>query len=248
MNYFLVLLGLIIGSEFSVFFAGSFLFLKDKKLHSVATWLISLAGGTMLGAAFLAMLPKAMNFADSKSVLFVVLLGILFFFLLEKLILWRQCNNKDCERHQNASGPLILIGDSFHNAIDGVVIASAFLSSMELGWVVTLTVFAHEIPHKLGDFGVLIKNGFSRKAAWWYNVLVGSTSLLFGSLAFFMMHLVSNVLPWILAFSAASFLYVSLADLVPQMHQKSRLKDSLIQIFLILAGIFIIYLVVHARS
>jgi len=248
MYYFIVLTGLIIGSELSVFVAGSFLFLQEKKLQTIATWLISLAGGTMLGAAFLAMLPKAFHLASSPNgILMLVLSGILFFFLLEKLILWRNCNNKDCERHQNASGPLILIGDSFHNAIDGIVIASAFLSSPELGWVVMLTVFAHEIPHKLGDFGVLIKNGFSRSAALWYNVLVGSTSLLFGSLAYFMMHAVNNVLPWILAFSAASFLYVSLADLVPQMHQKSRPKDSLIQITLILTGIFIIYLVVHAR-
>lgn len=241
-----VILGLIVGSELSVFLAGSFLFLREKSLQTVATLLVSLAGGTMLGAAFLAMLPKALHLATSNEVMMGVLGGLLFFFLLEKIILWRTCNNKDCERHKNASGPLILIGGAFHNAIDGVVIASAFLTSLDIGIMVTFTVFAHEIPHKLGDFGVLIKNGFSRKVALWYNVLIGLTSIIFGTTAFFAMQSIKQLLPWILAFAAASFLYVSLADLVPQMHQKTRPKDSLIQLLLILMGIFIIYLVVHA--
>jgi zinc and cadmium transporter len=241
-----VILGLLVGNELSVFLAGSFLFLRENYLQTVATWLVSLAGGTMLGAALLAMLPRALHLAPSSDVMMGVLGGLLFFFLLEKLILWRTCNSKDCERHKNASGPLILIGGAFHNAIDGVVIASAFLTSFDLGIMVTFTVFAHEIPHKLGDFGVLIKNGFSRRAALWYNVLIGFTSLIFGTTAYFAMQSVMQLLPWILAFSAASFLYVSLADLVPQMHQKTRPKDSLVQLLLILTGIFIIYLVVHA--
>lgn len=243
---FYVLVGLIVGSELSVLLAGSFLFLREKSLQSVASWLVSLAGGTMLGAAFLGMLPKALHLASGNEVLMVVLAGILFFFLLEKLILWRSCNNKDCERHKNASGALILIGGAFHNAIDGVVIASAFSTSVDFGVLVTFTVFAHEIPHKLGDFGVLIKSGFSRKAALWYNLLIGTTSIIFGTMAFYAMQSIAYLLPWILAFSAASFLYVSLADLVPQMHQKTRPQDSLIQVLLILLGICIIYLVVHA--
>jgi len=137
---------------------------------------------------------------------------------------------------------MILIGDAFHNAIDGVVIAAAFLTSAELGIFVTLSVVLHEIPQELGDFGILIKSGYSRSKAFWYNVLSGATAIVFGVAAFYTLDSLRSLIPFALAFSASSFLYIALADLIPEMHRKTSLKASLSQVLLIALGISIIYL------
>lgn len=202
-----------------------------------------LAGGTLLGAAFLGMVPKAVSLMDSSIVLQLVLVGILFFFVLEKFILWRSCRNKECERHVQAVAPMILIGDAFHNAIDGIVIAASFLTSPEMGLFVTISVIFHEIPQELGDFGVLLKSGMTRKKALLYNMLSGSTAILTGIAAFFFLDTVKGIIPYVLAFSASSFLYIALADLIPEMHKKTRLVDSIVQIALVILGILLIYFI-----
>jgi zinc and cadmium transporter len=163
-----VLIALFLGSIGSVALAGVMFFLSDEKLNKVSTYLMYLAGGTLLGAAFLGMIPKALTLEGPEIIFPSILGGILFFFVLEKIILWRSCRNKNCERHMNAAAPIILIGDAFHNAIDGVVIAASFLTSTEMGVFVTLSVILHEIPQELGDFGILIKSGFSRSKAFWF--------------------------------------------------------------------------------
>ena len=242
-----VFIALFLGSVGSVALAGMMLLLKRAKLERVSTLLMYLAGGTLLGAAFLGMIPKAVSMAEPRIIFMVILLGILFFFLLEKMILWRSCRNKDCERHIHAAAPIILIGDAFHNAIDGVVIAASFLTSTELGIFVTLSVILHEIPQELGDFGILIKSGYSRSKAFWLNALSGITAIVFGVAAFYTLDTIRSMIPYALAFSASSFLYISLADLIPEMHRKTTLKDSLSQVFLILSGILIIYLVIQLK-
>ena len=242
MEFLYILIALFLGSVGSVALAGLMLLLNDKKLEKASTYLMYLAGGTLLGAAFMGMIPKAIQMMDLVLVLKTVLFGILFFFILEKIILWRSCRNKECERHLNAAAPIILIGDAFHNAIDGIVIAASFLTSTELGIFVTLSVMLHEIPQELGDFGILIRSGFSRRKAFWYNALSGSSAIIFGVAAYFTLEFMRSMIPYTLAFSAASFLYIAMADLIPEMHRKTSVKDSLSQIALILLGIFIIYL------
>lgn len=236
-----IIIAIIFGSAGSVSLAGFLLLLKEDKLQKTATYLVSLAGGTLLGAAFLGMLPKAIKLLNEGTVLWVTLTGIMVFFLIEKIILWRTCYNKDCERHKNASAPLILIGDAFHNFIDGVVIASAFLTSINFGILAAIAVFAHEIPQELADFGILIKNGYSRKKAFTYNMISGLTAIPAGLLAYWFLDSARQIIPYVLAFSAASFIYIALADLVPQMHKKTAVKDSVLQLSLILSGIVIIY-------
>lgn len=243
MELFYIILALFIGSIGSVGIASLLLLLPDYRLSKLSELLVSLAGGTLLGAAFLGMLPKAVSMLDSTMVFKLVLMGILLFFIIEKFILWRACHNKDCIRHQNASGQLILIGDAFHNFIDGVIIVSAFYISVEFGIAVSISVFAHEIPQEIADFGVLIKNGFTRKRAIIFNMLSGATALLGGLLTFFVLDVARNLIPYILALSASSFIYIALADLVPQMHKTIGIKKSLIQLFLILTGAAIIYLI-----
>jgi len=242
-----VLIALFLGSLGSVALAGLMLLLKSEKLDRVSTLLMYLAGGTLLGAAFLGMIPKAVSMAEPGIIFTVILLGIIFFFMLEKMILWRSCRNKNCERHIHAAAPIILIGDAFHNAIDGVVIAASFLTSTELGIFVTLSVILHEIPQELGDFGILIKSGYSRSKAFFLNALSGATAIVFGVAAFYTLDTIRSMIPYALAFSASSFLYISLADLIPEMHRKTTLKDSLSQVLLILSGILIIYLVIQLK-
>lgn len=237
------IIALIAGSIGSVALAGLLLLLKDDKLQEFSTYLTYLAGGTLLGAAFLGMIPEATSMLDILLVLEFVLAGIVFFFVLEKIVLWRTCRNQDCKRHFEAAAPMILIGDAFHNAIDGIVIAASFLTSIELGIFVSISIIFHEIPQELGDFGILIKSGMSRSKALFYNLLSGSSALLFGISAYFFMSELQSIIPYALAISASSFLYIALADLIPAMHQKTKLKESTIQILLISVGIFIIYLI-----
>jgi zinc and cadmium transporter len=241
MEIIYILIALVLGSVGSVSLAGLMLTLNNEKLVNVSTYLTYLAGGTLLGAAFLGMIPKAISISDEHIIFQSILIGILFFFILEKIILWRTCQNKNCERHLHAIVPIILIGDAFHNAVDGIVIAASFLTSKELGIFVTVSVILHEIPQELGDFGILIKSGLSRTKAFLYNVLSGSTAILFGVAAFFTLDLIKDLIPYALAFSAASFLYIALADLIPEMHRKTSIKESIIQIILIILGILIIY-------
>ena len=236
------IVALIAGSVGSVGLAGLLLLVKESRLQMISTYLTYLAGGTLLGATFLGMIPEAITMLDSRAVFEFILAGILFFFVLEKIILWRTCLNTDCERHIKAAAPMILIGDAFHNAIDGVVIAASFLTSIELGIFVSISIIFHEVPQELGDFGILLKV-YSKRKALLYNMLSGSTAILAGVAAYYFIGTLKSLIPYALGFSASSFLYIALADLIPEMHQKTKFKESIIQILLIIIGISIIYIV-----
>ena len=239
------ILALFLASIGSVLLSGVLLLLNDKWLGKVSDYLLYLAGGTLLASAMFGMIPEAVEKIDLHEAMIWILIGILGFFILEKIILWRNCHNENCERQQHAAAPMIIIGDAFHNAIDGVVIAASFLTSVELGFFVTFSVILHEIPQELGDFGVLIKGGYSRKKALFYNLLSGSSSLVAGIAAYFVLDWVESLIPYSLAIAAASFLYISLADLIPEMHKETKLKQSFIQFLLILAGVLIIWVSSH---
>ena len=234
------IIALLAASVGSVTLSGSLLLLNNKWLGKISSYLLYLAGGTLLASALLGLIPQAAESIHIEGVVTWVLAGILFFFLLEKFILWRMCRDENCERQIHAAGPMIIIGDAVHNAIDGVVIAASFLTSTELGIFVTLSVLLHEIPQELGDFGILIKSGYTRKKALLYNLLSGSSSLVAGIAAYFLLDLVQEFIPYALAIAAASFLYVSLADLIPEMHKETKPKESIIQFLLILLGVAII--------
>lgn len=242
-SFLYTLIALFAGSIGSVALAGLLLLLNDEKLQKTATYLSYLAGGTLLGAAFLGMIPNALTMLDAPHVLQIVLAGILFFFVLEKIILWRTCGNKDCERHLNAAAPMILVGDAFHNAIDGIVIAASFLTSTEMGIFVTLSVVFHEVPQELGDFGILLRSGLPKKKALFYNALSGSSAIVTGILAYYFMQELKSFIPYALAFSASSFLYIAMAELIPEMHKKTKAFESAAQILLIIAGILIIFFI-----
>ncbi len=242
------ILALILASVGSVLLSGSLLLLNDKWLGKITNYLLYLAGGTLLGSALLGMIPEASESICIHKVTMWVLGGILVFFILEKIILWRNCHNTHCERQKHAAAPMIIIGDAFHNAIDGVVIAASFLTSTELGIFVTFSVILHEIPQELGDFGVLLKSGFSRKKALFYNLLSGSSSLIAGVAAYFLLNTIEGLIPYALSLAASVFLYVSLADLIPEMHKETKPKESLLQFILILSGVIVIWMSVQHHT
>jgi len=201
--------------------------------------LISYATGTLLGAAFLGMIPAGLEQAPASEVLATVLAGIVLFFILEKLVLWRHCHESNCEVHGQAA-PLILIGDAFHNFVDGVVIAAAFLTSVPLGVATAIAVIAHEVPQEIGDFAILLESGYSKNKALMLNTLSAITTLPGALLAYFWLAEAQSLVPYVLALSAASFIYIATADLVPNLHRKVKLADSVTQVVLVIAGIITI--------
>lgn len=247
MDIIIIISALFLASLGCLAIASLMLLLKDKDLNRVSTYFLYVASGILLGAAFLGMIPKAIAFADPIRITSFILIGILFLFTLEKFVMWRNCGNKDCDRHSSASSSVTLIGDAFHHIIDGIVITSSFIISIEVGIMVSISIAFHEIPKSLGDLSILIKNGLSRKRAFWYKVLSVSTAVIFGILAYFLSNSIKTIIPYVLAFSAACFLYLSMAQLIPGMHRKTTLKDSFSQILLILLGIGIIYVSLHLK-
>jgi zinc and cadmium transporter len=214
--------------------------------------LVSYAIGAMLGAVFLDLLPHAFEHAeDIHTIMATVLAGILFFFLLEKLVLWRHCHEHHCEAHEHpaqshspkAAGWLILVGDVIHNFVDGILIAAAFTAGTEVGIVTALAIIAHEIPQETGDFVILVHSGFSRMKAILFNMLSGLATLTGAVLAYLMFSGLEAWVPTMLALAAASLLYVSVADLIPGLHKRPELKSTGLQMGMILLGVFSIQVV-----
>ena len=226
----------VLGSVGAIAGAALLLLFPEGTRRTLLPCLLSYATGTLLGAAFLGMIPNALQQATPIAISATVLVGIVLFFVLEKIVIWRHCHDSECEVHSSA-GPLILIGDAFHNFVDGFVIAAAFLTSVPLGIVASLAVIAHEIPQEVGDFAILLENGYSRKRALILNSLSSLTTLPGAVIAYFFLGTTREAVPYILALSAASFIYIAVADLVPSLHRQTGLKAALMQFVLMLAGI-----------
>jgi zinc and cadmium transporter len=216
--------------------AALMLLFPDSVRRILVPCLISYATGTLLGAAFLGMIPASLEQAAAMAVTGTVLAGMVLFFVLEKLVLWRHCHMKECEVHGTAA-PLILIGDAFHNFVDGVVIAAAFLVSFRLGIAAALAVIAHEVPQEVGDFAILLAGGYGRVKALVLNGLSASATLPGAVVAYFWLAETRAAMPYILAISAASFIYIATADLIPGLHEHATPAAAFSQVVLLLAGI-----------
>jgi zinc and cadmium transporter len=245
-----ILLATIAGGVLSVAAAGVI------ALKARSAWipiLISYAVGTLLGAAFLELLPQAFGLADSlEGMAATILAGLLLFFVLEKLVLWRHCHVEQCEAHDPAlaahhdhgrSGMMIMIGDTFHNFVDGVLIAAAFLASHELGVVTAIAIIAHEVPQEVGDFLILLHSGYRKSQAFLINMLSSAAMIVGGVAAYFALQSVEHWIPSLLGLAAASMLYVSVADLIPGLHKRPELQATLQQVILIALGVATIWLV-----
>ena len=251
--------------------------------------LVSYAIGAMLGAVFLEILPHAFEKAASvESISATLLVGLLLFFVLEKLVIWRHCHGDHCEVHaihteadcpeahhggstqeagarfrpvtahspsimhshahvhshhdSGRSGMMIMIGDTFHNFVDGVLIAAAFLVDVKLGMVTALAIISHEIPQEVGDFLILLHSGYSKKQAFIFNLVSSLATLIGGLIAYFALQFVMSWIPYILGLAAASMLYVAVADLIPSLHKRTELKATISQVLLISLGVFTIWI------
>ncbi|MFX1418292.1 MAG: ZIP family metal transporter [Promethearchaeota archaeon] len=231
------------GSFGAITAAGSFMFLNEKYQKALIPILIAFATGILLTAAFLGLIPEAVEGAGEPHIIMPFILGgILFFFIMEKIIIWRNCRDEECEVHSHASGPIILIGDSFHNLTDGIVIAAAFLSGFSLGIAAGITIIFHEIAQETGDFGILLHAGYSKKKAFVYNIISSSTTIPASIISYFLLDLIEFAIPFLLAVAAASFIYIALSDLTPDLHQHTDIKYIIRQLVVIIIGIVLMTL------
>ncbi|MCK5829304.1 MAG: ZIP family metal transporter [Methylococcales bacterium] len=242
-----------IGGILSVLAAGVFLLLPEQQRNKVLPHGISFAIGALLSVAFWGLIPHAFEKVDPsqfQALSGTILAGILGFFVLEKLLIWRHCHSGSCEAHgddhhndehdHKSAGTIIIIGDSIHNFVDGVLIAAAFLTDVKLGIVTSLAVAAHEIPQEVGDFAILLHSGYSKSKALFYNVLASLSTVIGGVLAYYSLGNLHDTLPYFLALASSSFIYIAVADLIPSLHKKTDMKTSLHQIALIIAGVIVI--------
>lgn len=230
-----------LGSLLALLVASSFLFLPERLRTKALPLLISYATGTLLGAAFLGVLPPTMEALEPSRILGVVLAGLLLFFLLEKFVLWRHCHKAGCDSGHSSAGPLILFGDAFHNFVDGILIAAAFQVSIPLGVTTTFAIVSHEVPQELGDMAILVHSGYSRRKALIWNGLSAAAALLGALLGYWFMSEIEDLIPYVMALAASSFIYIAIADLVPSLHKHTNFKQGLSQIVFILLGVGTIY-------
>jgi zinc and cadmium transporter len=231
----------VLGSFGGLLAASTFLLLGDGLREKVVPWAISYAVGTLLGVALLALLPEALERLPARTALITLLGGVLAFFLLEKLVVWRHCHDThECEVHTSSAASLVIIGDAFHTFVDGTVIAAAVLTSIPLGITTALAVATHEIPQEVGDVAILLRAGFSRWRAFTLNLLSGIGGILgaIGMLA--ASTSMPSVLPYVLAFAAGNFLYVAMSDLIPDLHRGGLEGGPIRQLVMIAAGILTI--------
>ena len=234
----------VLGSLGGLLTASTFLLLGDGLRVRLVPWLISYAVGTLLGVSLLALLPEALEHVPPATALGTLLAGVLVFFLLEKLVLWRHCHDsQECEVHTSSAASLVIVGDAFHTFVDGAVIAAAVVTSVPLGVTTALAVAAHEIPQEVGDVAILLRAGYSRAGAFTVNLMsaaggiAGALGMLFAS------QWLPDLLPYVLSFAAGSFLYVAMSDLIPDLHRGGLEGGPLRQLLLIGAGIFTITLI-----
>lgn len=232
MEFFASLIAVSIVSLLSLLGA-FFLVLKRQTFEAIITYALAISSGILLGTVFFDLIPEAYRSIGETSYLFVVA-GLITFFALEKFIHWHHESNRVGKEKPVAY--LVLVGDSVHNFLDGAIIAVAFLTSVPLGITTTLAVIAHEIPHELGDFSILVYGGFSNRRALWYNFLSALTAIAGTVVVFLFSHSVLALEPYLLGFGAGNFLYIAASDLIPELHREHHPVTSIIETLFIIAG------------
>lgn len=245
----MIVLATLFGGLLSMAMSASLVFRLSRKTMGV---LVAFSAGVMLSSALLDILPEALSAVGhdeaSQQALFITLLaGLVGFFALERLALWHHAHAPDeavaGAKREHVAAPLILIGDAFHNFVDGLLLAAAFLTDPMLGLSTTLAIVAHETPQELGDFVLLLNAGWSRRKAFLANAASSLTSVLGGLLGYFVLAGAGAAWPYILTLAAASFIYIALADLMPLLHRQGH--NFAVQSALIASGVLVVPLVSH---
>lgn len=245
-NFIYSLLSIILVSIISL--VGVFtLILKKDLLNKITTILVALAAGTMIGGAFIHLLPEAIE--AGGSVFPWVILGIIAFFVIEVYLYWYHCHGGHIHKHKahrcqiRPMGYLNLIGDAVHNFLDGMIVAAAFMISVPLGLITVIAVIFHEIPQELGDFGVLIHSGFKRNKALLFNFLSSLAAVLGVIITYAFASVVSNITLYLVPFAAGGFIYIALTDLLTELKEELDIRKATFQILIFLIGIFLMWLV-----
>ncbi len=220
--------------------------IRANNLLKITNFLVSLSAGTLLGGAFLHLLPETLeNNVYGFKVWYFVLAGIIGFYILEKLICWRHCHVPTASDHPHNIGRMNLLGDGLHNLLDGTIIAGAFLTNTELGIATTIAVIAHEIPQEIADFGVLLYAGYGRAKAILFNFLISLFSFLGALLVFSLGSYITQITDIIVPITAGGFIYIATADMMPELLKEPMIKKSFVQLLFILAGIGLMVLLLH---
>ncbi len=210
--------------------------IKDNLLHKILFCLIGFSAGAFIGSAFLHILPECLENGKSTTVFSYLILGIIIFFIMERFLHWRHCHEEGvCKTH--AFTYLTLVGDGFHNFIDGMVIAASFVVSFQLGAVTTLAIILHEIPQELSDFAVLVYGGFTKKKALLFNFASALTAIIGAVVGYFINDYIQGFSNFILPLTAGGFIYIATSDLIPELHKENDLKRSLAAFSAFLLGI-----------
>lgn len=237
----LILASVLIVSLVSIL--GIFVFMNQKTLNKILFFLVSFAAGTLLGAAFLDLLPEVIEDGFTESLPIFILVGILSFFILEKFLYWHHHHAHEEQEEVHTFTYLNMIGDGIHNFLDGAVIAVSFMNSTALGIVTTIAIIAHEIPQEIADFSVLIYGGFSRMRALLYNFLTALTAVIGALVTFFFSSLMENSHSYIASFAIGGFVYIAGTDLIPEIHKEKDAKKSVLQLLMLALGIALIWII-----
>ncbi len=246
-----IILANVASTVISISLAG---WLSFRWLSGMVDKFVCISAGLLLTVAFTHLLPESFESGADAGVLGWVLLGsVLAFFLLEKMMLIHHTHHHEGDEHHHSHGHdarearrggwPILVGDAFHNFADGMLIASAFLADIKLGLLATAAVMAHEIPHEIGDFMILLNAGFSRARAFFFNLISGLSAVVGGVVGYFLIDRIDGLLPYALVVAAASFIYIALSDLLPEMMRRTALRESAPQVAFILLGVVLAALI-----
>lgn len=236
----LILASVLIVSLVSVL--GILIFLKKKTLNKFLFYLVSFAAGTLLGAAFLDLLPEVIEEGFNGFIPLLILAGILSFFILEKFLHWHH-HHTEHEHETHAFTYLNLVGDGIHNFLDGAVIAASFMTDTGIGIATTIAIIAHEIPQEIADFSVLIYGGFSKMKALVYNFLTALTAMIGALLTYFFSSAIEGSHTYIAAFAIGGFVYIAGTDLIPEIQKEKNARKSLLQLLMLALGIALIWIV-----
>ena len=217
------------------------LFMRERLLRKLLLVLVAFSAGALLSGAFFHLLAESLAKVNAQTAFIFLLIGFVLFFLVERFLHWHHCHDGKCDVHPFSY--LILFGDGVHNFIDGIVIAASFLVNIPFGIVTTLLIIAHELPQELGNFGVLVYGGFSRKKAIIYSFIAQLTCMLGGLVGYFLASTVEGVLPFILPFAAGGFVYIAASDLIPELHKEPKLKRSMLSFGFFVLGIIFVFLI-----
>jgi zinc and cadmium transporter len=217
------------------------LFIQSGKLKKILIFLVSFSAGGLMGGAFFHLLPESLEISkDSTLVFLYVLCGFCLFFILEKFLRWHHCHGKECHHHLHLSY-MNLIGDSLHNFIDGIIIVSAYLVSIPLGMVTTLSIISHEIPQEMGDFGVLLYSGMPKRKAMLYNFMVALLAIVGVIVGYFLIQYIQGISNFLIPAAAGGFIYIAATDLIPELQQEINAKSSIINFIIFVFALLFMY-------